>query len=50
MPLSKYFGGKGPKVMRSMRKTYGDKKAKKVFYAMHNARKSSPLRVLVGRR
>jgi hypothetical protein len=50
MPISKYYSGSGRKVMRSMRKTYGAKKAKKIFYATHNARKSSPLRVLVGKR
>jgi len=27
---------KGKKVMRSMKKTYGPKKAKQVFYAMQN--------------
>ena len=32
MPLTK----KGKKIMRSMQKTYGAKKAKKVFYASKN--------------
>ena len=32
MPLTK----KGKKVMSSMKKTYGAKKAKQVFYAMKN--------------
>ena len=32
MPLTK----KGKKIMRSMRKTYGAKKAKRVFYASKN--------------
>lgn len=35
MPLS----AKGKKVMRSMKKTYGAKKAKQVFYASRNAGK-----------
>jgi hypothetical protein len=33
MPLSKYFGGKGEKVMASMKKSYGSKKGERVFYA-----------------
>jgi hypothetical protein len=32
MPLTK----KGKKIMRSMEKTYGDKKAEEVFYASRN--------------
>lgn len=32
MPLTK----KGSKIMRAMRKTYGPKKAKRVFYASRN--------------
>ena len=39
-PLSKYFKGKGEKVMRSMKKQYGKKKGKEVFYATHNKQKS----------
>ena len=35
MPLTE----KGKKVLRSMKKTYGKKKAKNVFYAMINAGK-----------
>lgn len=35
MPLSK----KGNKIMKSMEKTYGKKKAKEVFYASANAGK-----------
>jgi hypothetical protein len=34
-PLSKHFKGKGAKVMRSMRKQYGDK-AEEIFYATEN--------------
>lgn len=37
MPLSKYYGGHGEKVMKSMKKQYGDEKAKKVFYATANS-------------
>jgi len=41
MPLSKHFAGEGEKVMRSMKKTYPtEAKAKQVFYATDNARKS----------
>ncbi len=55
MPLDKYFGGHGKKVMRSMRKTYSPKKAQQVFYATANKRKRKrqkgvPLRSLLGRR
>lgn len=32
MPLTK----KGKKIMRTMKKTYGSKKGKKVFYASQN--------------
>jgi hypothetical protein len=41
MPLSKYFKGSGEKVMTSMRKEYGDKKGKSVFYALANKNKKS---------
>ena len=40
MPISKHFGGSGEKVMASMKKTYGAKKAKAVFYATENKQKS----------
>ena len=36
MPLSNYFQGSGEEVMSSMKKTYGAKKAKQVFYAKAN--------------
>jgi len=36
MPLSKYYGGKGKKVMKAMKKKYGEKKGKKIFYATAN--------------
>jgi hypothetical protein len=39
MPLSKYFGGSGEKVMSAMQKEYGSEKGKKVFYATSNKRK-----------
>lgn len=39
MPLDKYFGGHGEKVMRSMKEQYGSEKGKKVFYATENKRK-----------
>jgi hypothetical protein len=41
MPISKYYDGHGDEVMSSMRHTYKDpKKAKQVFYALKNKRKS----------
>ncbi len=41
MPISEYFKGEGDKVMKSMKKTYGPKKAKQVFYATANKLKSA---------
>ena len=40
MPLNKHFSGHGKKVMTSMKKTYGAKKAKEVFYATENKKDS----------
>jgi hypothetical protein len=41
MPISNYFGGSGETVMKSMKSTYKDpKKAKQVFYALNNKKKS----------
>lgn len=40
MPLSKYYGGHGAKVMASMKDQYGDEKGERVFYATANKRKS----------
>lgn len=39
MPLKKYFGGHGEKVMASMKKEYGEKKGEEVFYATANKQK-----------
>ena len=39
MPLNKYFKGKGDEVMGSLRKEYGEKKGKEVFYGLVNKRK-----------
>jgi hypothetical protein len=39
MPLSKYFGGGGEKVMKNMKKEYGEEKGEKVFYATSNKKK-----------
>lgn len=33
MPIDRYFKGSGSKVLKSMRKEYGAKKGKQVFYA-----------------
>ncbi len=38
MPVSKYFKGHGEKVMANMKKEYGEKKGKQVFYATANKR------------
>lgn len=43
MPISKYFSGNGTKVMAAMKKEYGAKKGKQVFYATANKRKASLL-------
>lgn len=40
MPLDRYFSGKGVKVMKEMKREYGDKKGEQVFYATANKRKS----------
>ena len=42
MPTSEYFAGHGRKVMSSMRKQYGEKKGKQVFYATANKKKQNP--------
>jgi hypothetical protein len=39
VPISKYFKGSGSKVMKSMKKKYGEKKGKQIFYATSNKRK-----------
>lgn len=39
MPLNKYFGGGGEKVMDNMKKEYGSSKGKSVFYATANKKK-----------
>lgn len=41
MPISKYFGGHGEKVMKSMKKKYGGR-AKEVFYATANKKGLGP--------
>ncbi len=47
MPLNK----KGKKVMKNMKKEYGEKKAKKVFYASKNAKKIKDVEIYpAGRR
>ena len=38
MPVSEYYKGSGEKVMHSMKKRYGAKAGKRVFYATANAR------------
>lgn len=41
IPITTYFHGEGKKVMSDMKKRYGKKKAKKVFYAMAPKRGSA---------
>ena len=36
MPISEYYKGHGDEVMSKMKKKYGDKKGKSVFYATAN--------------
>jgi hypothetical protein len=38
-PLSRYYSGAGEKVMANMKREYGPKKGKQVFYATLSARK-----------
>lgn len=40
MPLDKYYGGKGERVMAEMKRRYGSEKGERVFYATENKRKS----------
>jgi hypothetical protein len=42
MPISEYFEGSGQKVMKSMKRTYGKKKGKSVFYATANKKGEKP--------
>ena len=42
MPISKYYGGKGRRVMRTMVRRYGAKKGKEVFYATANKTGQKP--------
>lgn len=42
MPEGSYFKGHGDSVMASMRKRYGSKKGKEVFYATANKRSMGP--------
>lgn len=39
MPISKYYHGHGTEVMKKMKKQYGSKKGKQVFYAKINKMK-----------
>lgn len=42
MPIAKYFKGHGDEVMSSMKKQYGSKKGKSVFYATANKQGLAP--------
>jgi len=46
MPLSKHFKGKGQQVMSRMKKKYGPKKAKNVFYGTEAKQKNNPYKKL----
>lgn len=39
MPLSKYFKGKGEKVMKNMKEQYGSERGERIFYATANKKK-----------
>lgn len=45
MPVKAYFKGHGDKVMSSMKKEYGEKKGKSVFYATANKKNMKPKKV-----
>lgn len=36
MPLDRYFAGKGPAVMKKMKRQYGGEVGERVFYATYN--------------
>lgn len=42
MPIEKYFKGSGKKVMAAMKKEYGAKKGKEIFYATANKQGMAP--------
>lgn len=42
MPVADYFAGKGLRVMRAMKRKYGAKAGKRVFYGTANKRKQNP--------
>lgn len=42
MPVSKYYKGHGEEVMANMKKEYGEKKGKQVFYAVANKQGQKP--------
>lgn len=42
MPIKEYFKGRGEKVMAEMKKEYGEKKGKEVFYATANKQEAKP--------
>lgn len=42
MPIVKYYGGHGNEVMSNMKKEYGPKEGKRVFYATANKRGLGP--------
>lgn len=42
MPISKYFKGRGTKVMKSMTKRYGSERGKSIFYATANKKGMKP--------
>jgi hypothetical protein len=45
VPIDRYYKGHGSEVMDSMMKEYGEKKGKKIFYAMANKKGIKPKKV-----
>ena len=41
-PISHYFQGSGNKVMKKLRKSYGEKKGKEMFYKIANKEGMNP--------
>lgn len=39
MPISAYYKGKGRRVMRQMKRRYGQERGERIFYAVANKRK-----------
>jgi len=42
VPIREYYKGKGEKVMRDMKRRYGEEKGERIFYATANKRGLTP--------